>query len=467
MTEGYPAIRRTWKGIWQAPLAVRNLFWQGSGEFKGCGFTPNEHQSAILCSPERIKLITGGERSGKSYITAAEGYIWLWQMGADDVLWIVGPDYEQSRPEFAYLQQMMESSGLIHPTAHVATPRIGSWSMYTRPGTLIVTKSSADPQTLAGVPPAGVLMVECAQSSYESFLRLMGRVSQKRGPLLMSGTFETSLGWLAPLWRRWQADNEDQARSFSLPTWTNLAIYPGGRTDPEIKRLEALYPPDFFMERLGGEPSPPSRLVFREFAAEKDGKPWHVSRSAEFDPKKKVILGVDPGYSHYYAILAAHVDTAAQKVVIFDEICEQGKLADDLIKMAKLRPWWPNVSVIIMDKAGRQHLGSISQAEEWAGKTGKRIVMNNVPIQDGILRYRTFLKEDPLTGQPRMVFHPRCKRAIQEHSLYMNSKDSEGRPVSELPVDKDNDAVKALTYLLVGCFGLVQTHKRRRVSVRY
>lgn len=435
----FPAIKRTWQGIWQVPEAIRNVFWRGSGTFPGCGFAPNEHQRAILCSPERIKLITGGERSGKSYITAAEVYIWLWQLGRDDVVWLVGPTFELARPEFEYLVQMLEKSGLLHPTEHVSRPRIGAWSFYTRPGAYLCTKSSTDPQTLAGVPPAAIAMTECAQHSQETFYRLMGRISQKRGPMLMSGTFESSLGWLSPLWRKWKADNEDGARSFSLPSWTNTSVYPGGREDPEIKRLEALYPKDFFMERLGGEPCPPSRIVFREFLAEKDGKPWHVSRDAEFDPKKKVILGVDPGYSHYYGIVAAHVDTAAQKVVVFDEIAEQGKLADELIQMAKLRPWWPNVSVIIMDKAGKQHLGSISQAEEWAGKTGKRIVMNNVPIQDGILRYRTFLKEDPLTGQPRMVFHPRCKRAIEEHSLYMNSKDSEGRPVSELPVDKDND----------------------------
>lgn len=803
MTEGYPAIRRTWKGIWQAPLAVRNLFWQGSGEFKGCGFTPNEHQSAILCSPERIKLITGGERSGKSYITAAELYVWLWQLGDGDVVWIVGPSYELARPEFEYLQQYIEQAGLIHPTAHVSTPRIGSWAMYTRPGALVVTKSSSDPQTLAGVPPAAVAMVECAQSSYETLLRLMGRVSQKRGPLLMSGclagdtlvltenglaeikdlvgqttgpvdytisgldgparatlgwvngatetrkitltrglqiegtpnhrviarlrdgsttwrelqdlqlddlvairygmnlwgngviwnpylagvyiaegccsdtdritittsepeiqqqlaqlgftgnghhwrkthhqlwaywesigirkewrsttkeipvgilrarredviaflrglfdgdgsgskgypvyytsslkmahqvqmlllnlglvsglstrdckmkgkyagqhfigymlcvadsakfssiigfglarkeralcksgphqfyfnqalagnewlgypvvwcrvkdkqigfaetydlhvpdghaywanglvvhnTFEGSLGWLPPLWKKWRAENEDGAKSFSLPSWTNTAIYPGGREDPEIKRLESLYPPDYFMERLGGEPCAPSRLVLREFNTEK-----HIKLAAEFDPNKNVQLWVDPGYAHTYAVLAVHAERDPERVTIFDEIAETGRTVQQIIDMVKQRPWWPNVKAVVIDKAAKQHPASESQAETWAMMTGKRITLNYVPIEAGILRHRTFLMTDPLTGEPKLRIHPRCKHLIWEYGNYMYAKDFEDRPTSEVPVALHDDCLKAVAYGLVANYNFVERHKRQRVSVRY
>ena len=456
-----PAIRRTWKGIWEVPLAIRNILWQGGGDFPGCGFAPNEHQSAILCSPERIKLITGGERSGKSYITAAEAYIWLWQLGKDDVLWIVGPDYTQAQPEFGYLRQMMEKAGLLHATAHVATPRIGSWSMFTRPGTMIVTKSAADPQTLAGVPPAGVLMVECAQQSNESFFRLMGRVAQKRAPLLMSGTFEGSLGWMPEVWRKWKAQNEDGAKAFALPTWTNTALFPGGRQDPEILRLEKIYPESYFKERLGGEPSPPSRLVMREFDLER-----HVRLSAEFDPSKKVQLWIDPGYQSPYAILAAHVDADPRRVVIFDEIYEKGQLARDLIDMVKARPWWPNVSVLVLDKASKQHLGNESQAEIWVQATRKRAVMGLVPIQDGILLHRSFLMNDD-TGTPKMLIHPRCKNTISEHGLYMYAQDGEGRPANEIPIDKFNHAIKAIVYGLCANYGLVGRHIRQRVSVRY
>lgn len=444
------------------PTPVRNVFWQGAGAFPGCGFTPNADQLAILSSQERIKLITGGERSGKSYITAAEGYIWLWQLGTGDILWIVGPDYEQARPEFTYLRDMLERAGLLHATAHVATPRIGPWSMYTRPGAYIVTKSSTDPQTLAGVPPAGVLMVECAQHSNEAFFRLMGRVAQKRAPLLMSGTFESSLGWLPPLWRRWRAENEDGAKSFSLPSWTNTAVYPGGRNDTEIKRLESIYPPDYFMERLGGAPCPPSRLVFREFDPDK-----HVRLSAGFDPTKKVQLWIDPGYAHHYAILAVQVYSDPQRVVIFDEIAEKGKLARELIDSAKARPWWKNVSVLIMDKASKQHLGSESQAEMWIQATGKRAVMGLVPIQDGILRHKTFLMVDPMTEQPKLIIHPRCKHLIWEYANYMYAKDAEERPTSEVPQAIHDDCLKAVAYGLVANFGLVERRSRKKVQVHY
>jgi hypothetical protein len=794
----YPLpITRDWPGIWSMPRHLRTAFWDR------CGFTPNEYQSTILLSPERIKLITGGERSGKSYITAAELYIWLWQLKKGDVLWIVGPSYELARPEFEYLHDMMEKSGLLHPTERVLDPHVGGWSMKTRPGAIVETKSSADAQTLAGIAPAAVAMTECAQHGAETFYRLMGRVAQKRGPLLMSGclagntlvlttcglaeikdlagantrpvdyiisgldgpaqatlgwangttetrritltrglqiegtpnhriiarlhdgsttwrelqdlqigdlvavrygmnlwgggvienpylagvyiaegccdktdritittsepeiqqqlaalgftgfghhwrkthhklwaywesigirrewrsvtkeipvgilrarredviaflqglfdgdgtatkgypkyctssfkmarqvqmlllnlgivsglmtrtckmrgkyagrqftgytlgiadaerfaetigfrlqrkqrmlgsarphsfyrnqalagneflgypvvwcrvtdkgmgetetydlhvpdghaywanglivhnTFESSLGWLPPLWRKWKAENEDGAKSFSLPSWTNTAVYPGGRNDTEIKRLESIWPPDFFMERLGGEPCTPTRLVLREFNPEK-----HIKLSAEFDPSRKVQLFIDPGYQNAYAILAVHVSTDPQKVVVFDEIYEKGVLARYLIEKAMERPWWPNVSVLVLDKASKQHHANDSQLEVWVQMTRKRGVMGYVPIDEGVLRHRTFLLDDPATGEPKIIIHPRCKNLIAEHGLYMYAADSEGRPASEVPIDRENHAIKALVYGLVANYGLVEGRRRQKIKVMF
>src|SRR5690606_39648731 len=81
-------------------------------------------------------------------------------------------------------------------------------------------------------------------------------------PIFFSGTFEGAYGWYADLWNRWQGPNDDGGKSFSLPTWTNRAVYPGGREDPEIKRQESLMPPDLFQERRSEEHT--SELQSRE-----------------------------------------------------------------------------------------------------------------------------------------------------------------------------------------------------------
>jgi len=51
-------------------------------------------------------------------------------------------------------------------------------------------------------------------------------------------------------------------RSFSLPTWTNSAVF-SGRDDPAIKAIEAGLTPEMFRERFGGEPVAHEDQVFR------------------------------------------------------------------------------------------------------------------------------------------------------------------------------------------------------------
>ena len=122
-----------------------------------------------------------------------------------------------------------------------------------------MTKSARDPARLAGEAPDGILGCEAAQLPYDVFLRLRGRVAERRGWLWLSGTFEGSRGWYADHFSAWQAVNADGAASFSIPTWSNRALFPGGRADAEIEALEATYPAAVFRERFGGVPLPRQR----------------------------------------------------------------------------------------------------------------------------------------------------------------------------------------------------------------
>lgn len=272
---------------------------------------------------------------------------------------------------------------------------------------------------------------------------------------IVHNTFESSLGWYADMWKSWEGDNPEGGRSYSLPTWSNTAIYPGGRDDPEIKALEATYPEDTFLERFGAVPCPPATLVFKEFS-----HITHVTEKAEYNPDLPVQLWVDPGYAHPYAVLA--IQRHGRDVYHFDEVYETGLVATEMIAEAKLRDWWPQVKVIVMDVAGKQHPGTKSQAEIWRSLTGLRVVMNKVGIVDGIMRHRTFLK-DPGTGGARLFHNPRCKGTIPEYGRYKNAKDSEGRAATELPIDRDNDAMKALAYGLVANYGHVRPRLRGNV----
>jgi hypothetical protein len=290
--------------------------------------------------------------------------------------------------------------------------------------------------------------------------------------LWASGTFESGADWYADLWTRWQGANPEGGRSFSLPTWCNLAIFPGGREDPEIKALEATLPADLFLERYGAEPCPPAGLVFREFSYATHVREigWHTYVR---EPEKltghhndtfaaghdwPIELAIDPGYAGGYAVVA--LTWIGDTVYAFDEVFAQGKVAEDIIAECKARWWWKRVTGGVMDVAGKQHPGSKSQVEIWRHEAGLHLRVNRVGVVEGILRLRTFL-QNPATQKPRIYFSPRCRNALEEFRKYRYVKDSENRPVTELPLDRDNHSLKALGYWLYDRFGPVLRKHRK------
>lgn len=435
---------------WQLPEAGLRALWQL------IGYQPWSEQEAAHLDDSRVRLVAGGERAGKSLWTSRELGAWVFPSPPRSLYWIVGPSYELAHPEFDHLIPALDRMGLLD-TAQLSVPRYGSMRLVTRSGVMVQTRSSSDPKTLAGQAPNGIAMVEAAQQSYDSFLRLRGRVAETRGPLILSGTFEGSLGWYPELWTRWQADNLEGGRSFSIPTWANLTSYPGGRQDPEILAMAALFSKERFDERCGAVPCPPATLVFKEFS--------HVShvKLCPFDKKLPVQLWIDPGYAHKYAVNVVQ-KTYYGDVQHIDEIWESGLVTSRMIQIAKQREWWPNVAFGVMCMGGRQHQAMESPAEVWQQEAGIPVFSEPVPIPDGIERHRTYLI-NPATGKPRMFYDPKCKGSIWEYGYYKYHKIVEGRPVREVPIDADNDALKATAYGLVHNFGFVGRKPIREVQI--
>jgi hypothetical protein len=441
-------------------LEQRQFIWQHAG------YTPTPEQLAIHTDPARIKLVAGGERAGKSLSAAME--LLTQVIGVEGLWWIVGPDYEQSRNEFDYVLAAVQKIGAAR---EVNRPRIGSCRLITAFNGEIVTKTADDVRKLAGKAPDGVLLVEAAQTEWEVWIKLRGRVAEKRGWLWASGTFEEGAQWYTDIWTRWQADNPEGGKSFSLPTWCNLAVFPGGRADPELLALEATLPADLFQERYGAVPCKPSGLVFKEFSFERHVREiaWryyiqpgmisgHHKDALAADMAWPIEIAVDPGYAGGYAVLA--VTWKDDLVYIFDEVYQQGMVAEDIITMAARKWWWKKVRSGVIDVAGLQHPGQRSQVEIWRHAAGVNLRVNRIGIVEGILRLRTFLV-NPETGEPRIYFAPKCRGLLAEFGKYRYPKDSDNRPVTELPIDRDNHALKALSYWLYDRYGPVMRRHRQ------
>lgn len=402
-----------------------------------------------------MKLVAGGERAGKSRLSAIEPLLYILEHAdkPDKLIWIVGGVYELAKPEFAYLYADLQKLGLAKKSY---LPRQGSQEVQ-GPGFRVLTKSSDDVLRLAAEAPDFVLMVEAAQQTLEVLLRLRGRIAEKRGFLIASGTFEGSLGWMPEFWRKWRFPNNDGGISFSVPTWSNTVIFPGGRQDPEILKLEASYPPDLFLERFGAEPCPPSTLVFPEFR-------WEIHTKNNIVPdwetfQGEIELAIDPGYNNPYAVLAMF--RSWDCVYCVDEIYRRRCLGEEIINIAKERPWWPHVTGGVIDVAGRAHAAQKSQIEIWEEQTHLQLRSQFVPIEDGITRYKSFLEapgfsSEYLSGLPGpRIFYDRtfCPSSIAEHGKYRYRDIKEGRVTSEKPIDANNHSLKAAWYYLVDVFG--------------
>ena len=298
-------------------------------------------------------------------------------------------------------------------------------------------------------------MVEAGLLDYETYLRCLGRASEKRAWILMTGTFESSLGWYAEKFNQWQGKNDEDARSFSLASWMNTVIFPGGRADAEILRLENQFSRERFLERFGGVPCPPFGLVFKEFRS------LVHTKEIGFDADHPVYLWIDPGYAGAYAVEVAQI--IQDRVFIVDEIYEQGFITEEIIQICRMRPWWAKVQGGAVDIAARQHQAMPAVAEVWQKEAGLRLSSQKVDIKEGIERLKTFLKPHPITGEANIVFNIRCKGIIGEFGgcppafdgdgVYRYKTDRQGTIIGDTPEDKNNHGIKAIIYGLVNRFG--------------
>lgn len=433
------------------------------------GKTPNPTQQIVedwwFGTDARFTQILGGERAGKSWLAADLALPCMNLERNRSEYWVVGPDYLQARPEFTYLynalhdHKMVVESSVSMP-ANIAAP----WSFQTLWGAHIRTKSAADVQKLASFSVDGVIMAEAAQHIYESYLKLMGRVSETGGFLILSGTLERGLPWYEDLYKRWQGDNTLGARSWSLPSWSNIDIYPGGRDDPRIKELEAEYPEDLFAERFGAEPRKTYGLVLPEFEMA-----THVKK-LQVDAKQPVELWMDPG-QHCYAVLFVQHEGLVTNVL--DRIYTRGQIVHDVIPMVMGNPLWkfvdPNNGGVI-DNAGKQHQANKSQIELWQEIAGislrARYVKQDILINT--IRFRLG-SNNPL-HQPLIYFNNHMTNAkspeglaldvLAEPELWAWPDRGLHRNQAIVPIDKNNDAMKALGYGLVDRHGGYVTKRK-------
>lgn len=425
-------------------------------------YVPTEAEEVIHHDEAKNKLVAGGERAGKSETNEKEllkhwytdiAGLPLESKKPKALYWLLGDDYAACRGEWDYL---VEDFTKLEILARPPTKNIDPGEILLQDGTRIVTKSARYPEKIATEAPDGILICEAAQIEYEVFLRAWSRLAERRGWLSMAGTFEEEeyVSWYRELYELGQSHNSLGLKSFSLPSWSNLYIFPGGRQDPEILKLEAGMTSERFQERFGGVPCPKTGRVVTEFA-----NAIHV-KDCPFDKNLPVELMVDPGYAGAYAVLAGQ--DLGEQIALIDEIYVQGVVTKDIILMAKKKEWWDAVSGGAIDIAGRQHQAMAAPVEVWLSE-GVSLRSKKVNIEDGIDLLRTHLKQHPISGKPGIIVDSKCRGFISECGGGKSPVEGGGLWMRDRhtlkPIERNNHACKAFIYYLSNKYGFVGTRK--------
>lgn len=411
--------------------------------FERLNYEPFPLQDRIHRSAATIVQIVGAEGAGKSHITSAEIAACLpWC----DLVYLVGETYENTQAEFNYISHNLQRLGALDP-ARISQPKTGRWSLTARTGCQVLTLSArrgASAIVALGQQPD--IIVLCEAGIIESFsvaTASVRRATRARGRVILVGTLKDDFGWYASLVDEFSVPgNVWQGETFSLPSWSNLKIYPLGEQDPEIKRLRRVTPANEFARTIAARRMPSKAQVLAEF-----GYANHV-RPCPFDSALSVYVWIDPGY-YPSAYVVLPVQFHGDEVWNIDEIYLNHHFHQEVIAVAKEREWWPNVERGVIDIAGRQHHGERSAVEVWQTEAGLYLHSGTVGILDGIARHRDFLKNG------RLFHDPRCKETLAEYKLYRLPSDRDGNATSDLPRDEHNHAMKAIAYGLIERFGPV------------
>lgn len=463
-------------------------------------YSPGPVQLMAHNATEKVILVSGGKRAGKSKWLAAQLFPSLFKSYAH--IWIVGPNYELAHDEFDYIQMWCKwlDVPLAEPTSK---PKQGGYTLVTRWNAVLDTMTGKDEDQMEMASLDAVGVTEAGQTERVLLDRLRGRVSQRRGRIFISGSPVESQPWYINALKKFKnGDEHGDWHSFSIPSFDNLAVYPLGEADPEIQSMKRNLPAAEYARSVLAEPMPPEGLVFKEFNADLHVVPINL-KHVDADKLQEAIqrayspfsennflaypepimdaggfrivgwdvpeyadveLAIDPGWEHSYSVLACVI--FKDNILVIDEVYENHMYGEDVIAECKNRPWWPRVKRGVIDRASKQHHEGMSEFEKWRKDGGIRLLTQFVPIPDGISRYRTFLV-NPYNGRPRLFVDPKCDRYIWEHSQYKYQFHKEDRPIREAPIDANNHAIKAMTYFMVVRMGWSDKTGLSTTSKRY
>jgi len=229
-----------------------------------------------------------------------------------------------------------------------------------------------------------------------------------------------------------------------MPSWTNTAVFPGGRNDPEILEAEDDLTEDEFRRQYGGEFILKRGRVMKEWDDD-----IHIG---EFNYRRDLPLyaAVDFGYTNDWVWLWIQHDRLNNIVYVIGEHRFRLRDTEDIARNEIAHhPLLSNLSAIYVDPSSpddasilRRHLGGVTVKNNTGGEIKLRLQL----MRSALKQRPDHLEDGHPEKHPGLMVDKLCTRLIWEmrEGYRWPESHNDMRNMSEIPMDVDNHGPEAL-----------------------
>lgn len=412
--------------------------------FEILDYVPREEQWEIHHSESRFVVPCCGRRFGKSLSAGMELTTYMMEPTPNDLrdrrrYWIVGPTYRLGEKEFRVVLLNLVQKLKVPKLKFSNNVKQGDMRIEMPNGGPILEVVSADrPDSLVGEGLDGVIMSEAAlhkASTWEMFIE--PALSDRRGFAIFPST-PRGFNWYQGMWQLGQMPEMTDYDSWQFPTWTNTNMYPGGRFDSEILRIESTVSKQHFLQEYAAEFTAFEGKIYTEFSFH-----YHVKK-IEYNPEWQNYLAFDFGYVDPFVVLDIMVDPS-DRVLVWREYQVSGMATHEHGKViaARKNPDGYHINGMFGDPRGADEIATL------APLLG-HISGNSVGWSLGVEAIRAALKVRP-DGTSGLLIDPSCVNLTRQmdqlrYAEVREGHNAQGRTGVERQHDYDDHGPDALRY---------------------
>jgi hypothetical protein len=428
---------------------IQGMMFDKSKWFEQTDYRPHPGQSLAHYDNTRHRVLSNGRRWGKSMFGGKEieSIAFVRNFRNEPMRgWIIGPEYPDAEKEFRIIYDTFKKLGIdTISSKFLNNTENGNMHIKTNWGFDLQCRSARHPESLVGEGLDFVLLAEAGRHRRRTFTEYVRpALSDKRGISIMSGVPEDASENSLLYWgyHRGQEANMTQWKSWQMPSWTNTAVFPGGRTDPEILEAEDDLTEDEFRRQYGGEFILKRGRVMKEWDDQ-----VHVGEY-NYNPDWPLYAAVDFGYTNDWVWLWIQEDPMNHLVYVIGEHRFRLRDTEDVSREMKNHMLMSKLVAIYVDPSSpddaailRRHLGVPTKSN-----TGGEIKIRLQLIRSALKTRPEHLPEDHPERRPGLVVDKSCHRLIWEmrEGYRWPESHNDMRNMSEIPLDNDNHGPEAL-----------------------